>query len=172
MSKVHDIENRKKIYNLIESNPGLNLSDISKILELKVQLVDYHTRYLETNELITAVKEEGFKRYYISGQTGIKDKKMMGVLRQEIPLKIVLFLLEQPHSKHKEILENFDMAPSTLTYHINKLVKNEIIVFEDAQDKKGYTIINKKEIINFLTQYKPSKILKRFKETWTDFHIP
>jgi len=80
---------------------------------------------------------------------------------------------DHPNSKHKEILENFDLAASTLTYHINKLVKEGIINFYDSKKKKGYIIIDEKDVISFLVRYKPSKVLKRFKETWADdFRIP
>jgi len=172
MSKDFDVENQEKIYLLIQKNPGLNLSEISKILNLKVQLVDYHTRYLVSKKLIIYDKEKGFKRYYVAGKTGIKEKRFFGVLRQEIPLKITLFLLEYPYSQHKEILSNFNISASTLTYHINKLVKNGIICLQETDEKKGYVIVNEKEVIDFLRRYKPSEILKRFKDTWDNFHIP
>lgn len=172
MSKVLDLENRKKIYNLILNYPGLNLSEISKLLKFNVALVNYHTRFLEENEFINSIKEDGFKRFYISGEIGTKDKKLLGLLRQEIPLKIVLFLLEHPCSQHKEILKNFNLAASTLTYHLNKLVKSEIIFLTISNDKRVYVVKNEKDVVAFLIRYKPSEILKRFKDTWTDFSIP
>jgi predicted transcriptional regulator len=168
-----DLETRRKIYHLIKKHPGLNLSSIAELLGMNVPLVDYHTRCMAENELLVIVKEDGFKRYYVKGIVGIKDKKFLGVLRQEIPLKIVLFLLDNPFSKHKEILKNFDLAGSTLTYHINKLVKQGIVYFNEATGERGYVITNKEEVIRFLIRYKPSKVLRRFKETWADdFTIP
>jgi len=168
-----DLENRKNIYRLIEKNPGINLSTLAEMLEISIPLADYHTLHMESGALITITKEGGFKRYYVKGRTRVKDKIFLGLLRQETPLKIVLFLLENPYSKHKKILDRFDIAGSTLTYHINKLVKHGIVCFIESSEKRGYHIRDEKEVINFLIRYKPSKTLKRFKETWADdFKIP
>jgi predicted transcriptional regulator len=173
MTESFDLETRKKIYQLIIENPGLNLSTIAELLSISVPLVDYHTRHMNDDSLITIVKEGGYKRYYIQGDIGIKDKKFLAILRQETPLKIVLFLLEHPYSQHKEILKQFDLAPSTLTYHLTKLVNNQIIFLDTSEEGRGYCVINRKEVIRFLIQYKPSKILRRFKETWADdFQLP
>ena len=173
MKKVLDIENRKKIYRVIEKNPGINLSSIAELLKMNVPLVDYHTLQLRDDQLITIDKTGGFKRYYPVGKTGIKEKGILHVLRQEIPLKIVLFLIENPYSKHKEILVKFDIAGSTLTYHLNKLVKAGIIKYYEEGEIKGYVLADEKEVVKFLIKYKPSRVLKRFKETWADdFKIP
>ena len=173
MTDVFDLETRQRIYRLIAKHPGLNLSKIAELLHMNIPLVDYHTLFLEQNEFITIIKEGGFKRYYIRDQISSRDRRLLGVLRQEIPLRIVLFLLDHPVSKHKDILQNFDLAPSTLTYHLNKLVKNQVICLQKSEVDVGYTLVNEKELIRFLLQYKPSKVLKRFKETWADdFGIP
>ena len=173
MTDALDLEIRRKIYRIIAKNPGVNLSNIAEMLNTSVQLVDYHTLFMFDKELIIAVREGGFKRYYVKGNIGRLDKKLFGILRQESPLKIVLFLLEHPNSKHKEILDNFDFAGSTLTYHLNKLIERGIICFHDSKTKRGYSIINEKEVIRFLVVNRRSAFLKGFKETWADdFDIP
>jgi len=175
MSISLDLDSRKKIYELIANNPGVNLSTIAELLEMSIPLVDYHTKHMEDSGLISTIKEEGkgFKRYYLKGEMGTRDKKFLGVLRQETPLKIVLFLLEHPYSKHREILDHFELAGSTLSYHLKKLIRCDIVQYFEGSEQKGYLVKNEQEVIHFLIQYKPSKTLKRFKETWADdFHIP
>jgi len=168
MNKALDLENRKKIYRFILEHPGVNLSRIAELLKMNVPLVDYHTLQLEDDGLISIVKEGGFKRYFVSGKTGERDKRFLGVLRQETPLKIVLFLLDNPYSKHKEILKNFDIRGSSLTYHLNKLVKSGIVHHIKSSEKKGYVIPDEKGVYRFLIRYRPSTTLKRMKETWGD----
>ena len=84
----------------------------------------------------------------------------------------MLFLLKNPNSKHGDILKNIDVAPSTLSYHLRKLVKKGVIEVQSYGREKIYNVINEKDIIRFLIRYKPSEILRRSKETWTDFYIP
>src|SRR4030042_4100712 len=96
-----ELETRKKIYEFIAEHPGGNLSSLAGLRNMSIPFVDYHTRFLEDNELISITKESGcFKRYYIRGEIGEKEKRLLGILRQEIPLRIVLFLLEHPLSQH------------------------------------------------------------------------
>src|SRR4030042_1301633 len=92
-------ETVKKIYDLIEQNPGLHLSKIAEHLHMSIPLADYHLLQLEKNKDIVAVKDSSghFKRYY-AAESGIEtqDKKVLEHLQKKIPLVIVLFLLRQP----------------------------------------------------------------------------
>jgi len=171
MKQASELEKQQQIYILVLKQPGLHINKIAQLLNIDRQLIIYHLRYLEKHGLITITKEKGYTRCYIVGEIGIEDKKKLSLLRQEIPLKIVLFLLKHPYAKHKEILEKFDIAKSTLSYHLKKLVQQGIIDIQDIGTEKGYSIINEKETINFLIKYKPSRIALGLKDTWTDFTI-
>ncbi len=148
------IENRRNIYQFIKDHPGSSLSEISKFLNLDIPLVDYHTRFLEENNYIESEKKDGYKRYYPKNGIGVIERKYLSILRNDIPLKIVIYLLKNPNSRHKEILRNFDISESNLTYYLNKLLKFGII---EVKKQKGqhniYYVLNKKEITNFLTKY-------------------
>jgi len=163
-------ETRNKIYYLIASNPGLHLSKIAEMLNMRLSLAEYHLQSMEKNKVITAVKDVGYyKRYYIAGsEIGTKERKIISLLREEIPLKIVLFLLKRSNAKHKEILENFKITSSTLSYHLNKLVNHGIIDIPSYGENKGYTLKNKKEIIKLLKKYKLIPLTKSFTDVWYD----
>jgi predicted transcriptional regulator len=167
-----DLEIRRKLYRLLVKNPGLNLTTIAELLGTSVPLTVYHLQYLEKQDVIIATKEEGYKRFYIKDRIGAETKRMLSLLRQEIPLKIILFLLQHPYSTHKEILTCFDLAPSTLSYHLKKLINKCLIVESSDGFKQGFKVNNEQEIIGLLVRYKPSKVLERFKEGWVDFGVP
>ena len=172
MSEDLELEIRRKIYDLLEKNPGLHLSKISEILKLRISHVEYHLIYLEKNEIINTAKEKGYKRYYIAkSQVGTQEKKILSLLRQEIPLKIVLILLKKSKAKHGDIIKDVDIAPSTLSYHLKKLVKNNIITIIVDNGEKEYFVINKKEIIQIIIKYKPYKVLESFKDIWSYLQV-
>jgi len=162
-------ETRKQLFELIASNPGLHLSKIAEMLNMRLSLAEYHLQYMEKNKLISAVKDVGYyKRYYTTGdEVGTQKRKIISLLREEIPLKIVLFLLKHSHAKHKEILENFNVTSSTLSYHLNKLVKHGIIDIPMYGDM-GYNIKNKEEIIALLKKYRLIPLAKSFTDIWDD----
>jgi predicted transcriptional regulator len=172
MEEVLELEIRRKIYNLILKNPGLHARKIAEILSLQGQLCDYHLLYLERNEIVSAIKEEGFRRYFPTGKLGFADRKRLSILRKETPLKIIVFLIKNPFSTHKEILEQLNVVKSTLSYHLTKLLNNGIITIHIQEGEKRYTLTNEKEIIALLIKYKPYSRIDSMKDTWVDLQWP
>lgn len=171
MKELLELETRRKIYNLILRNPGLHLSKISEVLRMRTSLVEYHIFYLAKNEMISIAKEGGYNRYYVKGKTGSVDKKILSLLRQELPLRIVLFLLKNKNAQHKTILKNFDVAPSTLSYHLKKLVQNEIITVTHFGENRGYTVNNREQIVDTIMRYKPYSVFEGFHDIWVDLSV-
>jgi predicted transcriptional regulator len=171
MSDLLELETRRKIYKLILKHPGLHLSKIASLLNLRISLIEYHLLYLEKKGIAFAVKEGGYKRYYVKEKMGVGDRKVLALLRQEIPLKIVLYLLKNPHSRHKEILQVLSIAPSTLTYHLKKLVERNIIACFGEGDKRGYIVRNEEEVVALLLRYKPYNVIENFRDVWKDFLV-
>lgn len=171
MKEAFELETQRKIYDIVSKQPGLHLSKIAEILDISTPLADYHLRSLEKNGLVVSEKIEGYLRFYIKEDIGIKDKKYLSIFRHEILLKIVLFLLKHPYSRHKTILEYLPITRSLLSYYLKKLVKKGIIVVQEFENERGYVVLNEKEVIRFLIKYEPYKLVKGIDETWTDFHL-
>ena len=124
---------------------------------------------LQKSGLISIEKIEGYKRCYICGKIGLEDKKILVLLKQDIPLQIVIFLLKHPYSRHRDILKNLNISSPRFSYHLKKLVKHEIIESSKFGEDIGYIIINRELIVKLLIQYIPSSITKMVKDTWKDF---
>jgi predicted transcriptional regulator len=166
-------QTRKRLYDLIADNPGLHLSKIADILGLRLSLIEYHLQTMEKENLVTSVKDVGYyKRYYLVGSVvGTQERTIVSLLREDIPLQIVLYLLKHPNAKHKEILKNFKVTPSTLSYHLNKLVKYGVIDIPLASDEKGYVIKNRDEILGILKKYRLYSLTKGFTDLWEDLRF-
>lgn len=171
MNEVLELETRRKIYDLVSKNPGLHLSKIAELLHMRISLVEYHLIYLVKNNIFVFVKESGYLRFYVKGKIGVKDKRILALLRQDVPLRIVLFLLKNINSQHKDILRNTNVAPSTLSYHLKKLVKYGLITVQTCGEERGYSISNKELIIRLLIQYKPYNLIDSFKDVWIDLTV-
>jgi predicted transcriptional regulator len=171
MEDILDLETRRKIYDTISKNPGLHLSKIADLLQMRISHVEYHVHYLEKHDIITADKSTGYLRFYIKGTISVQDKRYLTILRQKTLLHIVVFLLKNDIVQHKDILENVSVSPSTLSYHLKKLVKHEIIDVQRFGEDKGYQIKNREEIIAWLIQYKPFDLYEGFTNVWTDLTI-
>jgi predicted transcriptional regulator len=160
---------RKKIYDLIGKHPGLHLSKIAELLNIRISLAEYHLKYLEKQKKIISVKEGSYyKRYYIK-DSGVEehDKKLLSLLRQEPPSKIVFFLLKHPNAKYRDIQEYLNISAPLLSYHLTKLA-NMGIIDTPTHDLKGYTLRNKKDLTSFLMKYKIHVLIESFKDIWSE----
>ncbi len=172
MAELFELETRKRIFRVIEEHPGLNLSTIASMLGMNVPLVDYHTRYFEKHGLVLVAKDGGFKRFYVKGAVGVVHRRLFGVLRQEVPLRIVLFLLKNPGARYPQICACFSFSKSTVSYHLRKLIRCGVVCVSVEGEGWVYSVLDEKVVVGFLLQYKPSGVLQRFKETWEEFGLP
>lgn len=163
-------EIRRNIYNIIKNTPGLHMTKIAELVNMKVSLAVYHLTYMEKNDEIVAVKEGGyFKRYYIKdSEVGTSDRKILSLLRQKTLLRIISLLMKHPVLRHRELLDNFDMAPSTLSYHLEKLLKSDILEVQTFGEEKGYKLRNKRKILLLLLKYESDVQADEFKDAWDD----
>jgi predicted transcriptional regulator len=171
MDNVLELESRRKIYDVISKNPGVHLSKIADLLQMRISHVEYHVNYLEKHDIITVEKVTGYKRFYIRGTIGFQDKRYLSILRQKTLLHIILFLLKNEVVQHKDILENVTVSASTLSYHLNKLVKHDIIEVRRYGENKGYQLKNREDIVRWLIQYKPFDLYEGFINIWNDLSI-
>ena len=132
---VLNLKIRQKIYNYILETPGLHVRELSRRTNIPRTTLNYHLRYLKKQELILERKEVGYKRIYATKNLGEKDKKILNLLRQEIPCKILIYFIFNLISSQKELSKELDEKPAVISFHIKKLIDMEII--EPAIIKNG-----------------------------------
>jgi len=169
-SDLLNLEQRRKIYNHIKKNPGLHFREISRELKKPKTTIEYHLYFLEKKGFITKQKEKGYLRYYIKKTIGEKDKEIINMLRKDVPRNIILFLLMNPCPTMKDIkffAKKWKGHPSkigfhlykhqtTLSFHIKKLIKSDIIgSYQDKKTKK-YFVKNPENIYNIIITYEKS----------------
>lgn len=168
-----ELETRRKIFEIVKKNPGVHLSRIAQLLQLRISLVEYHLFILEKNRILTVLKETGYKRYYIEASNiAPKDKKILALLRREVPLTIVLLLLKHQRLNHMTILQyTSSVAPSTLSYHLQQLLDAGIVAVEQRGKEREYSIVDSGEISRILVYYKPYETMESFKNIWSDLRV-
>jgi len=170
--QISELEVQKQIFSLVEKEPGLTLTRVAELLNISVELARYHLQYLEKNDVLSSSKEEKFRRYFLVNKVGVRDKLYFSVFRQEMLLKIVLFIMNNPSALHNEILSYFKMRTrSLLTYYLNKLLKNGIIQIQGEGKERRYIVQNQPEIIQFLMKYEPYSAVDGIQESWTQFTV-
>ena len=166
------LETRKKIFELIEKRPGLHKREIARAMGMSLSTIDYHLHHMEKKGLVEARLDGKYKRYFIRKEGKKEDKRIFSMLRQEVPRRILLFLISHPKAIHKEICEHIGKAPSTISFHMKKLIK-EGLVEEIAMGKeKAYVVKDEEKVIDLLITYRESfvdRAVDRFIDAWAGF---
>ncbi|MCD6572706.1 MAG: winged helix-turn-helix transcriptional regulator [Thermoplasmata archaeon] len=166
------LETRRKIYTLIEEKPGLHKREIARTMGMSLSTIDYHLHYMEKKGLVEARTDGKYKRYFVKEKGGKEDRRIFSMLRQEVPRRILLFLLAHPRAIHKEICEHIGKAPSTISFHMKKLVKEGLVEEISMGKEKAYFVRNEARVIELLIKYKESfvdKAVDRFIDAWAGF---
>jgi predicted transcriptional regulator len=178
-SDVLELETRRSIFDIVQDNPGLHMREIARRCELKLSLVEYHIRTLVNNDLLVSVKEDGYRRFYISGDVkngriglSLKQKRMLHVLRQVVPLNVIAILLEKRMCQHKEILGELDISASTLSYHLSKMRGVGIVEKVRTPNDKGFKLVKAGEVLWLLMMGKIEipTVVDGFITTWDEFY--
>jgi predicted transcriptional regulator len=171
---------RKEIYDLVEKFPGLHMREIQRKLNLSISHAEYHLNFLEKSELLTSIEDDNYKRYYVMDantkefwlKLGYNDKKILGLLRQKIPLNIVLFLLKNHKALHSEIAGALNLSPSKLSFHLKKLQKYNVIRKLSRDEGKGYAVVDEKKIVRLLITNEPPKdMLDELSDLWDSLDL-
>jgi predicted transcriptional regulator len=176
-----ELDTRRSIYELVSSQPGLHLREIARRLGMHINLVEYHLGHLIRSELVVEVRDAGYSRYFPTGPPGggagagadrltSQEKRVLALLRQPMPLRIIVYLVAAGRAQHRELCAHLGCAPSTLTYHMQRLVAQQVASQVTAGEGKGYSLVDRRGIARLLMLYRPEPFdqIDAFTELWLD----
>jgi len=167
--EVLELENRRKIYQLVSKYPGMYLREIEKEIGLSIGVLEYHLSYLEKKEILSVEREGHRKRYFIREDVSFGDKATIALLRQEIPRRIVIHLMLNPDSSFQDVLAQFNISKSTLSFHMKKLTSQELVLTEKVGRETYYKVGDPEDTARIILTYKASfldSVVDRFAEIW------
>jgi predicted transcriptional regulator len=154
--KILELETRRKIYQIVKNNSGCHFREIERRSGITYGTLKYHLNFLAKHGLILCRKDENSLRYFPADFRN-EDLKLLGILRQTVERKVILFLVSNKSANQKEISDFVGLSPSTTSWHLGKLVKSEILKHEKVGARAYYSLkVDKNEIIKLLISYRNS----------------
>ncbi|HET6403020.1 MAG TPA: helix-turn-helix domain-containing protein [Candidatus Thermoplasmatota archaeon] len=164
-----ELETRRRIYQYVQKRPGAHMREIGRDLDVPMGTLEYHLHYLVKANLLVTRQDPRYTRYFAEGELSRRDKDVLAVLRQKVPRQIAAHLLLAPRSSHGALLEKFALAPSTLSFHLKKLVGTGIVAQEKAGRENLYTVVEPDLVARVLIQHRETffdDVVDRFAEVW------
>lgn len=150
-----ELETRRRIYQHLERHPGEHMRELARVLAIPMGTLEYHLHQLTKAGLLATREDARYTRYFVAGGgMGRREKDVMAVLRQKMPRQIAAFLLTNPDSSHGTILKQFSLSPSTLTFHLKKLMANNVAVQRREGRENKYTLVEPDLVAKVLVTYR------------------
>ncbi len=169
---------REVILACIGRYPGIHLRGIERELGLSSALVHYHVKSLETSGEVVAAAVGGYLRFYPAdlgegrGEISDEDREVLAALREEIPLHVILLLLDGGPTPQSDLVEELGLAKSTVSYHIDRLVARRLVErVEKASGERVIRVRDAARVRRVLTRYAPTAdLIEKFRALWEDFY--
>jgi predicted transcriptional regulator len=137
---------------------------------LTIGNLQYHLHYLEKHNLIFQLKDGEYVRYFLKERkTDEHGRNIPCVLRKSGCRHILINLLQNPGMNNKELSEAIGLSPSTISWHLNKLLDAGILKKEKEGRMSNFTVKYPELVAELLISYKESfldSILDNFIEMW------
>lgn len=131
---------RATILECVTSTPGIHLRQVERETTLPLGQVLYHLDRLERMGILVSVRDAGFRRYYATRDIGRAQKRYIAALRHTVPRHVLLVLLERGHATHKDLLGELEIAGSTLSFHLQRLLASGVLVRSRERGANHYSI--------------------------------
>jgi predicted transcriptional regulator len=119
--------------------------------------------------LLTTVRDGKYLRYYAFTEKSTEEKRILEIARRKTDRHILLLLLENETNTNEELSEILNLSPSTISWHIKKLIETNILSVKAEGRKVFYSVNNQELVSGILIKYKESyldKLVDRFVEIW------
>ena len=150
MTEVLDLASRRRIYEFLQANPGVHLRLIGKVLGMSTGMLSYHLNYMEQRGLLKS-EEEGHRKRYFSGSAFAEaQRRIIAILRQDVPGKIVVEILAHRERTFADLQAAVGVSKSTLSYHLKKMLQREILLREKRDRESRFRLKEPDEVARIL----------------------
>ena len=141
------------IHKLIRTSPGIRYRQLMRITGLSNGSLSYILGKLESSRRIIVNRANNATAYY---PKGVKHTELHLIenLRNNIDRKIVQHLLVQGQSTFYDIVNHTERAPSTISWHLNRLKSRNLIISTSYYgEPQTYKVMNKNNVTKILSKH-------------------
>lgn len=150
---LEHIKKQSRIRKLIHKSPGIRYRQLQRATGMSNGSLSYILRKLEGSRRIIVNRASNATAYYPK-DVKVTELHLIENLRNNIDRSIVEYLLEQGQSTFYDIVNHSKRAPSTISWHLNRLKNNKLVISTYYGGKpQAYKIINKNAVSRILSKH-------------------
>ncbi|MEN6610009.1 MAG: winged helix-turn-helix transcriptional regulator [Methanoregulaceae archaeon] len=134
-------ETRRRIFEMIQANPGIRFTEISRATGVKPGSLRYHLGILRMSGKITGISREGRPGYFENGNRFSKlEKAILKHMKNRTSRKIFRLLMATREMSRAGIAEELGISRPSVTWYIHQLHHDGIIDVRTVNRNAMYTI--------------------------------
>lgn len=160
-----ELETRRRLYQHVVRHPGKYLRELQRDTGLAMGSLEYHLSALGGAGLVT-VLQDGNKRFF-PAEMDRRDKRILVLLRQALPRRVLLALLERSPRSKADLAAGLAVAASTLNYHLGHLAEAGLVGAGRDGREATYEVADEAAVLRLLVAYRESfldRLLDNFLE--------
>jgi len=136
-----DHEIRQRLYEQIEADPGIHLSELAREADVSWGTLLHHLRKLEEADLVYSEKENGKRCFFLPGQVSDEQRQILPALENDKARTIAEFYIENPSASQSEAADELGYSAALVSYHLQKLEDAGVVTRErqGRQQRVGVT---------------------------------
>jgi DNA-binding MarR family transcriptional regulator len=121
---------QQKLLLSIDENPGIRYRELLRLINSSNGVLSYHINKLEKMDLVIVERRARMTRFF---PRNISNEIMgvMGFLRNQTSYEIIKLLHDRGPISQKEIINYTRRAASTISWHMKKLLDDNIVCIKD-----------------------------------------
>jgi predicted transcriptional regulator len=163
------LESRRRIYDYIKVVPGIHLRALQRELSMPLGTLEYHLYQMEREGLLVTREDGRFKGYFPADELDRRDRDYLYYLRQEMPRRISVEVAHEPGVSFQHLAQRLPISPSTLSFHLKKLLKAGMLAEQQVGREKTYTCAEAERVQKLVVRYRKTfvdEVVDRFAEAW------
>lgn len=133
----HDV--RQTIYDIVTDDPGVSISTVADRADVGWGTAVYHLGVLEDNDLVVAMRDGRYKRYYQNGGRFNGDKEALAAIQNETTRDVVQVVIENPGITQTGLCDQLGISAPLAHWHLDRLKEADVVEQErDGRYKRHY----------------------------------
>jgi predicted transcriptional regulator/Ni/Co efflux regulator RcnB len=125
---------RAEIFELIKANPGINVSEVSRRLDIAWGTATHHLQKLRAEKLVAIRSVANQKCYFVNGGTYTPgEMDLMSATKNPTAKRIAEFLVTSGPQCHQDISNTLGISPALVSFHMRKLLDAGVV----ARERRG-----------------------------------
>lgn len=138
-SDVLSSEVRRRVYELVQAEPGLSLSELAARSGLSWGNTVHHLQVLKRSGLVVSMRHGRYRRWFATGAVEQAQRGQVAALRNAVSARIARLILEQPGLSQKQLADRVAMSPQAVHWHLARLAQAGLVErVRDGREVRHY----------------------------------